>query len=168
VSEITISPVSTRDVRQILAIEAVSFPEPWSETLLKGEIAMRDTRRYSKAQQSKKIVGYLGLMFIDDEAHINTIATLPAARGQGIASMLLLDGIDAAIERGARQLTLEVATSNLAAQSLYRRFGLAPVGVRKGYYKGGEDALVMWCRGIEQNDEVSRRAEIAATLGLDR
>jgi ribosomal-protein-alanine N-acetyltransferase len=39
---------------------------------------------------------------------------------------------------------------NAPAQELYRRFGFAPAGVRKGYYaETGEDALVMWAHDID-------------------
>src|SRR5205807_1279621 len=38
---------------------------------------------------------------------------------------------------------------NRGAQELYRRFGFAPAGVRKGYYgDNGEDALVMWAHDV--------------------
>ena len=54
-----------------------------------------------------------------------------------------------AIEREARSLTLEVRLSNRGAQDLYRRFGFAPVGVRKNYYaETNEDALVMWAHEV--------------------
>ncbi|HZB72910.1 MAG TPA: hypothetical protein VE395_12280, partial [Acidimicrobiales bacterium] len=44
----------------------------------------------------------------------------------------------------------EVRMGNGAAQDLYRRFGFAPAGVRKGYYaETGEDALVMWAHDID-------------------
>ena len=39
---------------------------------------------------------------------------------------------------------------NEPAIALYRRFGMAPVGVRPNYYpETGEDALVMWVRDID-------------------
>ena len=38
---------------------------------------------------------------------------------------------------------------NEPALALYRRFGLAPVGVRPNYYPDGEDALIMWARDID-------------------
>ena len=56
-----------------------------------------------------------------------------------------------AVRRGSRNLTLEVRVSNAPAQALYRRFGLAPAGIRKGYYvESGEDAIVMWAHGIDE------------------
>ena len=39
---------------------------------------------------------------------------------------------------------LEVRADNPRAQDLYRRFGFADVGVRRGYYQpSGMDAIVM-------------------------
>ena len=163
-SELEIRLMLRRDVRSVAAIERSSFPEPWSEALLRSELAQGAARRYSVACRGRRIVGYLGLMFIEDQVHVNTIATDPAERQAGIASWLLLDGIDAAIARGGRRLTLEVAISNEGAQRLYRRFGLAPVGVRKGYYRG-EDALVMWGEDLLSPPEIARRDQIAASLG---
>jgi [ribosomal protein S18]-alanine N-acetyltransferase len=48
-----------------------------------------------------------------------------------------------------------VRASNRGAQELYRRFGFAPVGVRKNYYKD-EDAIVMWATDIDTPDYTER------------
>ncbi len=40
-----------------------------------------------------------------------------------------------AIERGAATLTLEVRAGNEPAQAMYRRFGFAPAGIRRNYYR---------------------------------
>jgi ribosomal-protein-alanine N-acetyltransferase len=43
------------------------------------------------------------------------------------------------------------------AQGLYRKFGLGPAGIRKGYYvESGEDALVMWAHDIDEPDYLAR------------
>jgi hypothetical protein len=52
--------------------------------------------------------------------------------------------------RECQALTLEVRSSNVGAQALYRRFGFAPVGVRQKYYENTEDAIVMWCHDIAE------------------
>ena len=88
------------------------------------------------------MAGYIGFMIVDDEAHITTIATAADYQRMGVATTLLLDGIATLLPAGIKHLTLEVAAGNEPAQSLYRRFGFAPVGVRKNYYQvTGEDAL---------------------------
>lgn len=163
-SELAIRPATTRDVRALVRLEEASFPEPWSVGVLNAELAA-PARRYTVCVEGRRIVGCLGLMFVEEEVHVNTLSSDPSRRRQGIATRLLLDGIDAAVGEGGRHLTLEVAASNAAAQALYARFGLAPVGVRRGYYARGEDALVMWCHDLDDPAEIARRAEIAASLG---
>ena len=89
-------------------------------------------------------------MMSADDAHITTIAVDPRWHRNHIGMRLLLVLAREAIEREARSLTLEVRLSNRAAQDLYRRFGFAPVGVRKNYYaETNEDALVMWAHEIQ-------------------
>jgi ribosomal-protein-alanine N-acetyltransferase len=61
---------------------------------------------------------------------------------------LMRELIDAAVSEGARHITLEVRSENDAARRLYARLGLAPVGVRKGYY-GDDDALILWAHDID-------------------
>ncbi|MGC2174885.1 MAG: ribosomal protein S18-alanine N-acetyltransferase [Acidimicrobiales bacterium] len=144
-SEWTIRVAERRDVPDLLGIEQAQFPEPWSRAMLLDEITNTETRRYTVAVEGKRIVGYLGVMFVLDELHINTLGTLPGEEGRGIASSLINDAWDVARGRGIRRATLEVAVSNTRAQSLYFRFGFSPVGVRKNYYeKTREDALILW------------------------
>jgi ribosomal-protein-alanine N-acetyltransferase len=63
---------------------------------------------------------------------------------------------------------LEVRVGNEPALALYKRFGLAPVGVRPNYYPvTGEDALVMWARDIDSEEYAERLAAIDSAL-VDR
>ena len=79
-----------------------------------------------------------------DEAHITTFAVHPAWRRQRIGERLLLAFLDLARDRHAREATLEVRLSNLAARRLYEKYGFRPVGLRPRYYSdNNEDALIM-------------------------
>jgi ribosomal-protein-alanine N-acetyltransferase len=146
VSEIwTIRRCERRDVNELLVIEQSQFPEPWTKGMLLDEITNTETRRYTVAVEEKKVVGYLGVMFVMDELHVNTLGTLPGHERRGIARSLLDDAWCDAALRGLTRATLEVAVSNTNAQNLYFRYGFKPVGVRKNYYeRTGEDALVLW------------------------
>ncbi len=138
-----------RHVRSVLRIEQQVYPRPWSMSLFLSELALRSTRAYFVARVGRDVVGYGGLMMSADDAHITTIAVDPRWHRNHIGMRLLLVLAREAIERDARSLTLEVRLSNRAAQDLYRRFGFAPVGVRKNYYaETNEDALVMWAHEI--------------------
>ena len=48
-----------------------------------------------------------------------------------------------AIKRKARTITLEVQSSNLSAQALYKKYGFIELGVRKNYYSKNENALIL-------------------------
>jgi ribosomal-protein-alanine N-acetyltransferase len=145
VSDWTIRLAERRDVPEILVIEVAQFPEPWSRAMMLEEINEVATRRYTVAVEKKTVIGYMGVMFVLDELHINTIGTLPGHDGRGVATSLMDDAWDDARARGIARATLEVAVSNERAQALYARYGFMPVGVRKNYYeRTHEDALILW------------------------
>ena len=149
----TIRLAETRDVREVLRIEEGQFPEPWTKSMLLDEISNTRTRRYTVAVENGRLVGYLGVMFVLDELHVNTIGTLMGEEGRGIASSLLDEAWVDARERQIVRATLEVAVSNARAQRLYFRYGFRPVGIRKNYYeRTHEDALVLWA-DLDEPDE---------------
>jgi ribosomal-protein-alanine N-acetyltransferase len=141
----TIRPAERRDLPELLEIEVAQFPEPWTRSMMLDEISNVETRRYTVAVEGKKIIGYLGVMFVMDELHVNTLGTLPGYEGRGVATSLMNDAWVVAKEKGVHRATLEVAVSNTRAQELYFRFGFSPVGIRKNYYeRTHEDALILW------------------------
>ena len=153
-----------RDLRYLLPIENAVFPEPWTVGVFNSELALRHGRLYRAAWDGEQLAGYIGFLLVDDEAHMTTIATAPDYQRAGVASTLIIDGIRTLLISGVKHLSLEVAAHNEPAQALYRRFGFAPVGVRKHYYPvTGEDALVMWAYDID-SAEYQRRLE---DLGLE-
>jgi len=134
-----------RDLPEIFAIEQAQFPEPWTKAMLLDEIENTENRRYTVAQEDAVIIGYLGVMFIFEDMHINTIGVVPGNERRGIARSLMNDAWADAKERGITRATLEVAVSNEPAKKLYQEFGFMPVGIRKNYYeRTKEDALVLW------------------------
>ncbi len=80
---------------------------------------------------------------VADEAEILTIAVVPALRRHGVGRALLEAAAQRSAAAGARALFLEVSTENVAARALYAGCGFAEVGLRRHYYSGGEDALIL-------------------------
>ena len=169
-----LAPMRKKHVRSVLRIEEQVYPRPWSNSLFLSELALRTTRAYFIARIGRDLVGYGGLMTAAEDGHITTIAVDPRWHRHKVGTRLMIGLAREAVARDARNLTLEVRMSNLAAQHLYRRFGFAPVGVRKNYYQDApaprgarnapsqgsgpahdaderlpaEDALVMWVHEI--------------------
>ncbi len=162
--EVTVSPMRRRHLRAVLEIERLVYPRPWSSRLFEDELD-RSGRTYLVARVGATVVGYAGLLMIADDGHVATVAVHPDWQGQGLATRLLVELVHQALEMGANQLTLEVRVSNLAPQSVYRRFGFAPAGARKAYYAdNGEDALVMWAHEVSGPDYAGRLSELAASF----
>ncbi|MDP9495583.1 MAG: ribosomal protein S18-alanine N-acetyltransferase [Actinomycetota bacterium] len=142
----TIRAFADADVEAAVDLEANDRLKPWSARVFRDELAA-ENRVYLVAEDDV-LVGFGGMMVVGEDAHVtNLLVSLPARR-KGIGTRLMAALILAAIERGARHLTLEVRTRNHPARSLYAGFGLAPVGLRKGYY-GDDDALVLWAHEID-------------------
>jgi [ribosomal protein S18]-alanine N-acetyltransferase len=161
--EVRITPMRRRHLRGVLRIEQQVYPRPWTFGLFLGEISQRASRVYLVARVGSEVVGYAGMFRAVDDGHITTIAVDPPWQRHGIATRMLLALARAAVERGCRNLTLEVRMSNSGAQALYRRFGFLPAGVRKGYYpETREDALVMWANAVNTEIYAGRLREIEA------
>ena len=153
---VEIAAMRRRHVRSVLRIEQQVYPRPWSHSLFLSELALRATRSYFVARIGRDVVGYAGLMMTAEDGHITTIAVDPSRQRHKLGTRLMVAVAREALTRGALNLTLEVRLGNLAAQHLYRRFGFAPVGVRKNYYQEAgasgekaEDALVMWAHAVD-------------------
>ncbi|MGD9797516.1 MAG: ribosomal protein S18-alanine N-acetyltransferase [Acidimicrobiia bacterium] len=160
-----IVPMRRRHLRSVLRIESQVYPRPWSLGAFLSEMGQRTSRFYVVAKEGGAVVGFAGLMVTLDEGHVTTIAVDPREQRRGVGARLLLTLSRAAIARGCHGLTLEVRVSNEPAQAMYRRFGYAPAGIRKGYYaETNEDALVMWAHDVDLPAYAERLDAIEAAL----
>lgn len=162
VETVLIRPLVKEDLPSILRIEQATYPTPWTEGIFRDELAATG-RVYLVAEANGEVVGYSGLMLVLPEAHVTSVTVDPQRRGFRIGTRLMLRICQEALDAGANSLTLEVRVSNRSAQALYHRFGMAPVGVRKRYYKD-EDALVMWVHDIDSPGYRERLDEIGRSL----
>ena len=158
---LVIEPMHRSHLARVMEIERTAYPKPWTEGVFADELSMqnRGSRYYLVALLGDRLVGYGGMIYMDDAAHITNVAVDVSMRRRGIATELLLDLSWEARRAGMKSLTLEVRESNVSAQSLYRRFGFVPVGVRAKYYENRDDAIVMWCTDI-QGDEFRERLQL--------
>jgi len=134
---------------EVVAIEEVSFPTPWSLFAFTHEVMQNNFAYYIVALDKRRVVGYAGMWMIMDEAHITNVAVHPQYRGRRIGLKLMEGLMEWAALRGVDRMTLEVRPSNIAARNLYEGLGFIECGRRKGYYSdNNEDAIVMWKSGL--------------------
>jgi len=158
---VKVAPLRKKHLGSVLAIEQQVYSHPWTHALFLSELALPASRRYLVAQIDRVVVGYSGLMFAPDEAHVTTIAVDPQWQRHHVATRMLVALTRAAIDHGYEAMTLEVRLGARDAQALYRRFGFVPEGARRNYYqRPTEDAVVMWVRDIH----TAEHAELLARL----
>ena len=135
-----ISQATSVHTAALAAIHAAAFPprEAWGEDVLAlqltlpGAFGLIDDR------------GGMALARVAaDEGELLTLAVVPPARRQGIATALLQAAFARVIARGGRTMVLEVSAENTTALALYRRHGFMTVGRRHRYYVDLSDALVL-------------------------
>ncbi|HEY5224369.1 MAG TPA: ribosomal protein S18-alanine N-acetyltransferase [Microbacteriaceae bacterium] len=156
---------TSADLDAIMALETSTFAtDAWSRSTMRGELAsehgyylvavrsgeadaaIQDAAASRSSAPRPSVDGYAGLLAPRGaaEADIQTIAVAPRARRHGIGRALVAALIAEAVERGVRDVFLEVRADNPGAQALYRSLGFEEIGVRPHYYQpDGVDALVM-------------------------
>ena len=134
------------DLDALMALEDAIYPDDaWSRASMAAELANPHGYYLVETGADDEVVAYAGLLapLGTGQGDIQTVTVAPEARRQGLARSMMQRLLDEARRRGAEELFLEVRVDNEAAQALYRELGFETISVRKGYYKGGIDALTM-------------------------
>jgi len=159
-TEVVLRPARQADLRALCAIERASFPTPWSERLIAGELRQPDAT-YLVATLDGEVAGFVGMWHVLDEGHICTLAVDPRYRRRGLGELLVLAAMRHAAEIGADAVHLEYRAGNEPAARLYEKLGFVRVGLRRGYYSDtGEDAVLARVHGLT-TDERREQLDLA-------
>ena len=152
-ADVIIRQAAPEDAGDIYEIEQICFPDPWSLDSIKYELEENPRAFYVVASHNGKVVGYAGLWWIVDEGHITNVAVRPGYRNRKIGEGIIRTLIEYTVSEGILHHTLEVRRSNEPAINLYQKFGFREEGIRKGYYRfGDEDALIMWRHATDEEN----------------
>lgn len=131
------------DLEQVMTIEEVNFSVPWTETGFFTFLLREDTL-FLVAEEGEKILGYCGVVTVQDEGDITNVAVEKNSQNQGIGKKLLEEMFQRTQKAGVCRLFLEVRAGNAAALHLYEKMGFVQMGIRKNYYEQPvEDGVVM-------------------------
>lgn len=140
------------DIDALVFIDHASFSIPWSKESLQTFVQdglHRDCFVAVITEAPKRIIGYVAIQFVADEAEISNIAVCPDARGRGAGRAMLEKAVDSLFERGVEAIFLEVRESNAAAKKLYESCGFEPVGRRKDYYSNPLEDALLYCKRMK-------------------
>lgn len=144
-----LQPMKASHLDAVMAVEQAAYAFPWTRGNFVDSLAAGYFARVLFGEPGE-LLGYHIAMAGLDEMHLLNITVAPAWQGQGLAR-LMLDRLVALCRRERlQQLWLEVRESNDRARQVYRRYGFAEVGRRRGYYPTPvgprEDAILMSLR----------------------
>ena len=143
----SIEPMRERDLVDVVEIEETSGLNRWGYDAYRRELFTNPNSIMFVARNlvpGPAVIGFFAGWIVEDELHVNNVASHQDYRRIGVGRSLMEVAIDEAGRRGVAQVILEVRSSNEAAQLLYRDLGFSLVGRRRDYYRlPTEDALVM-------------------------
>lgn len=134
------------DLDEVLSIEASSSLSPWSKEMFTEELMNPLAHCFiieHEGTPRQQIIGFICFRNIGDESELLNIVVHPQYRQAGIGKKLMEFYVDFCTQRQIKKFYLEVNASNPSAIHLYQLFSYQPVGVRKKFYRGECDALLM-------------------------
>lgn len=137
-----------QNIIALSSLEKVCFGrDAWSIAALKGEFENDYSHFFAEVDEKGKILGYICVRVLYEEAQVCNIAVLPEYRRQGIATRLIYKMIEFAADNECVRCELEVNTLNEPAIGVYKKCGFEEVGLRKNFYRrnryAGRDAYTM-------------------------
>lgn len=139
---IIIDEMTLKDYNVLKNTLQTEFDEFWTPEILKSELENQNSK-YIVAFIDDEIVGFAGITYNFDYIEITNIVVKNNMRRKGIASSLMRKLILLSEEYNVTKIALEVNENNISARKMYEKFGFKEVGIRKNYYNGNSDAILM-------------------------
>ncbi|MCW4005787.1 MAG: GNAT family N-acetyltransferase [Candidatus Bathyarchaeota archaeon] len=141
------------DLQAVMRINRFCLPENYTDMFFM-DLHKRFPETFIVAEEKGVIAGYImcrievglgnfGLSGLIRKGHVVSIAVLPPARRQGVASALIKKAMEGMAHYKAKQIYLEVRVTNDIGINLYKKAGLDITKTINGYYSDGENAYVM-------------------------
>jgi ribosomal-protein-alanine N-acetyltransferase len=133
------------DLDAVVEIEHASQPPGWSRAQFQEEL-QRPGGLFLVAEVEGCVRGFAIGWTVAKQNHILNVAVHPDHRRFGVARNLVESLLASG---GGEEALLELRASNTAARALHKALGFEEVGRRPGYYRDGEDAILMTLLGAE-------------------
>lgn len=131
-----------RDIKKVVELEEKYLLESLGKKLLASELSEKNNGvSFYVIENDDVVIGYIGRYYFFQEAEVLNFVVDESYQRQGYGQKLF----DKMVEdmKDVKKITLEVRASNIKGINFYTKNGFKQVGVRKKYYKNGEDALLL-------------------------
>ena len=144
--KVAIQKMDIQDLEEVLSIESSSSLTPWSKNMFIKEMRNHFAHCFvirKEESPRQPVIGFICFRNMTDESELLNICVHPHYRQLGIGKKLMEYYIDFSSRVGIKTFYLEVHSSNQSAIHLYQRFSYQSSGMRKKFYQGKFDALLM-------------------------
>lgn len=142
------------DLEGVIAVNERELPEDYPYFFYKSILDnFSESFLVATTEDSNKIIGYIMWRVertpskdnfkLVNKAHLVSIAVYEEYRRNGIATALLSNSMPTLLKHEIKEYVLEVRVSNYQAINLYKNFKYESAGIKKKYYKDGENAYFM-------------------------
>ena len=148
--KVAIQKMDVQDLEEILSIEASSPLTPWSKNMFLNELENHFSHCFvikTGALPHPALIGFICFRNVTDESELLNIGVRPHYRQLGVGKTLMEFYINFCSQMGIKRFYLEVNSSNRSAIRLYQHFSSRSSGLRKKFYRGKFDALLMTKKG---------------------
>ncbi len=144
--KVTIQEMGIQDLDEVIALESPNPDTRWSKNMFVGE--MRNPFGYCFVMKiedrgKQRLMGFICFRNVAEESELFKICVHSDYRRLGVGKRLMGFYVEFSRRRRIKTLHLEVHISNQPAIRLYRLFSYESTGVRKNFYQGKFDALLM-------------------------
>jgi ribosomal-protein-alanine N-acetyltransferase len=144
--KVTIQKMDIQDLDEVICTESSYSGAPWSKHMFVEE--MRNPFACCFVMKigglpRQRVIGFICFRNVAEESELLNICVHPDYRQLGAGKRLMEFYVEFSRGRGIKTFHLEVHSSNDSAIRLYRMFSYEASGMRKKFYQGRFDALLM-------------------------
>ena len=141
-----IQKMDEKDLDEVVTVANSSISNPWSKDMFIEEMLNPLSHCFivkMKWASKHPLMGFICFRNIEDESELLNICVHPQYRQLGIGKKLMQFYIGICSKMKIKTFYLEVDSSNQSAIHLYQLLSYQIVGIRKKFYRGKFDALLM-------------------------
>lgn len=127
-SQITIRPMNIDDLDQVEHLDSAAFGKLWRNSRASLELAYRQAAVATIAEKEQRIIAYQISTANHLGGHLARLAVHPDSHGQGVGYTVLHDMLKQFERRGARHVSVNTQSDNLASLALYKKAGFEFTG----------------------------------------